>query len=116
MRVRVIGQQERLARAPGEIAARQQFLEPPLRGRIDRLRFPAQLAVFENSERQAIHFQGRQATGPDLELHSSVPSSELGGGGRLLYLSRRARRSGSLVLIRSGRAPGFVLRALVPPV
>src|SRR6185312_17558479 len=62
-----IREQQRFARASGEVAARQQLLEPAAGLRIDGLRFLRQRAVFEDPQDEAVHRECCQAAGPDLE-------------------------------------------------
>ena len=57
---------------PGEIAAREQLLQPAAERRVDGLRFLGQLPSSKIAEDEAVHRECRQALGPDLEMHSTL--------------------------------------------
>ena len=68
-----LANEQRVARAAGEVTTLEQSLQPARAGRIHAARLAAELCLLEHAEDQAIHADSRQALGPDPEFHALSP-------------------------------------------
>ncbi len=68
-----IGNQQRVARAAGEVATFEQSFQPARAGRIHAARLAAELCLLEHAEDQALHTKCCQALRPDPEFHAISP-------------------------------------------
>ena len=67
-----LGEQQRLAHAAGEIATRDDGLDPARRGGIERARFRGELVLIENARDDTVDAERREPLRPKVQLHSDL--------------------------------------------